>query len=93
MLPYPAAPCAAVPRNPRLQKGKGAAAAAGPGGDLLGDGRFSAMFQREEFAVDEADAQFKLYHPSGMRKAATAPGRGVDDEESEEQLLNERFQR
>lgn len=50
--------------------------------DLLKDSRFSALFQDEEYAVDEQSKEFQMLNPS--TKTAEARGRTAAEDEEEE---------
>ncbi len=64
------------------KKGKKAKVAA----SIMDDPRFSAMFEKEEFAVDEEAERFKLLNPSGVSAPTTKDKEEVDDDSDEEYL-------
>ncbi|KAF7179045.1 hypothetical protein CNMCM7691_007815 [Aspergillus felis] len=61
-----------------------APAAEKPAGGLLGDSRFSKMFEDEEFAVDETSREFQLINPSTAPEPAERKERGLTAVEQEE---------
>jgi ribosome biogenesis protein ENP2 len=61
-----------------------APAAEKPAGGLLGDSRFSKMFEDEEFAVDETSREFQLINPSTAPGPAERKERGLTAVEQEE---------
>lgn len=60
------------------------AASEEPGKGLLGDSRFRAMFEDEEFAVDENSKEFKLLNPGSVREESPRKERGLTAVEQEE---------
>ncbi|KAI9834085.1 MAG: hypothetical protein M1819_003370 [Sarea resinae] len=81
-----------VPADAALQEEAGEEEAEVDGKGLLGDSRFSRLFQDEDFAVDETSREFQSLNPSTKVDASTAvaprEGRGLTAVEEEE--LDER---
>ena len=50
---------------------------------IVDDPRFAAMFEKEEFAVDEEAERFKLLNPSGVGAAPPTKGQGQDQDQED----------
>ena len=63
----------------------GGGGGARPGGNLLRDERFAALFSNADFAVDESDPAYKTLHPNAPPAAALLREHyeAVDDEEED----------
>ncbi|KAI9783627.1 MAG: Nucleolar protein 10 [Peltula sp. TS41687] len=78
-----------VPTEEVEEKDEAAAPAVEENTGLLHDSRFAALFQDEDFAVDQTSREFQLLNPS--TKPSIGKGRTAAEEEEEEMADRKRF--